>query len=212
MALNYDKLEKVWPKLSKEMRVAIACVAVERIRDLYELGNFKLTLGDMVISVAQQPPGKDLIELGLEMGWGFVAGTPPDKATRDAIEKWIKAKILHKSAAKTVSAAARSACKAVYHVLHATDDDTGASVEQAMTLAEVGPAITLRNMGIGNDDNDIPTQIAKKEQAWQMRVVEHALDSAKLKPRRELFAELLAEEPAFQPYLEQYKKKYGKKK
>jgi hypothetical protein len=211
MALSFSKLDKVWPKLSKEMRVAVACVAIERVRPLYELGNFKLTVKD-VGATGKYPADKDLVELGLELGWGFVAGKTPDKPTREAIEKWIKAKILHKKAAKTVSSAGRGACKAVYHALRATDVEDGMHIEQAITMAEVGVSNTVRNMGIGDDKNDIPTKVGKKEQAWHLSVVEHALAAGKKKPSRAMFEELLKEGSAFDPYLDLYKKKYGKKK
>jgi hypothetical protein len=213
--LTFDQLERVWPKLGKPARVAIACVALERILEPHRFGNYKLTLKDLGATSLKHDLDKDIVQVALELGWGFVGGKPADQPTLVAVDSWIKTNLLHKGGNMRKSQAARCAYKAAYYLLREirceqVREDAGYSTEQALSMASVGIAIDIRNAGIGDERNDIASAIEENEQAWQLRVVEHALATGKKPMTRETFEELLEETPSWQPYVERLERKYAR--
>jgi hypothetical protein len=210
---TFDDLERFWPKIPKPARVAIACAVIERIRAPHVFGNYKITVKEVASKALKKyPPSKDLLDVMLELGWGFVAGKALDDAVLVAIDTWIKKKIFHKSGGKKTSSTALCAYKAGYHMLREIrceqlDEDPGYNVEECMSMASVGVAIDLGKIGVGDDDYDPEDD----EQAWQLRVFELAMTTAKAKQpvTRALFAELLAEPPFWQAYEEKLKKSFG---
>lgn len=212
--LSFDALERVWPKLSKQARVAIACAGIERIVPLRKSLNYELRIKDLGTPGLEPPPDKDVCDFALEQGWGFVAGKKPDLAALEVIDTWIKANLIHKGGTKRISSTAQCAYKAAYYLLREIrreelEEEAGYCTEQALSMASVGVAIDLRNAGItGDDDNAIDPE--ELEENWQLRVIAHARAHGKEKVTRKLFAELLAEEPEWKAHLPALKKQFGR--
>lgn len=207
--MDIDEIDKVLIKVPRQTRVAVACVGIERVCDLYRFGNLHPTVKDLGTVKTKLAKDSDLLDVGLKLAWTFVEGTKVDKPMATAIIEWVGDHLWQKKIPKKIAAGSDCTLKAIRFALLAIDDEKTQSVEQALSMAEIAASISLRQLGIGDEDDDIPTAVGDAEEAWQIKVVKHVAKNKTAPATKAMFAELLAQEPAWRKYLPQYKKKFS---
>ena len=203
--MEIDEIDRVLAKVPNTMRVAVAAAAIERIRDFYRFGNLRPTLAELGAVETEIARHKEIFDVGLELAWSCAEGEKIDEGLASAIVGWVRDHLWQKQVPKTVSDGSACALKAVHFALLAREDKTTDSTEQALSMAELVASLSLRQLGIGDEDDDVPGDVGDAEEAWQIAVVKHVQKNKSAKPSQELFAALLAKTPTWQKYLEQYK-------
>jgi hypothetical protein len=212
--MQIDEIDRVLNKVPKQTRVAVACVAVERVLDLYRFGNLHPTVKDLPEIKTKLAKDRELLDLGLEIAWAFVEGEKVDKPMAAAIVAWVGDHLWQKKVPKKIAAGSECALKAIRFTLLAIDDEETQSCEQALSMAEIAASISMRQLGLSDDsddddDDDIPSAVGDAEEAWQIKVVKHVAKNKTAAASKAMFAELRAQEPSWRQYLPQYKKKFS---
>ena len=193
-------------QLPPQRRVAIAFIAVDHLRELYERGHVK-ALADK--GIAGVSPGSDLVAVGLQLAFGYAAGKPVDRAQVRGVQQ-----ALHKQRTELLKRA-RDADKQEALLLGVLVGPIIGVDEMLLAIDAKKPIVAANALDRAitsipdlvaqfTDDEDAPVKEELRELGWQLKVARRIRDLGNKPVDRTAFADLLAEKLAWHEHVDAY--------
>jgi hypothetical protein len=193
-------------QLTPQRRVAIACVALEHLMELYERGPVKALSDKAIAGIA---PGSDLVAVGLQLAWRYAEGKSVDAAQVRAVEQALQKQ------RKQLLQRAKDADKQEGLLLGVSVGPIIGAAETLLAIDAKKPTVAANAMDRAitsiqdliepfTDDEELPVEEMYRESAWQTKVARRARDLGDKPVDRRAFADLLGEKLAWHGHVDAF--------